>query len=226
MTETTSSFSDRLKKWRESLNLTQSDLALRIDVSLSTIQRWERGDLPKGAELLALDALGFDPTWALTGREENQPGVRLQPATGMMIPADAVAIPHYAVELSAGNGRPAAEFDEFEPLVVPKRWVHRVFGRPAANLVLAGAAGTSMEPTIRDRDLLVVDTSDERLTSGRIYALVVGDALLVKRIERTLRGQIFLRPDNPTYPTEELTPDLTDTVKVLGRVIWHGGAVD
>ena len=83
-----------------------------------------------------------------------------------------------------------------------------------------------MEPTIRDRDLLVVDTSDQRLTSGRVYALVGGDTLLVKRIERTLRGQIFLRPDNSAYQSEELTEDLADTVRILGQVIWHGGSLE
>jgi len=230
MSDPTPTFSDRLKRWRESEGLTQSDLAARVDVSLSTIQRWERGDLPKGAELLALDALGFDPTWALTGRETGQK------SDGDAVPAllqgggssagETVAIPHYAVQLSAGNGRPAADFEDLERLVLPAAWVRRVFGRPAAHLVLAGAAGTSMEPTIRDRDLLVVDTSDQRLTSGRIYALVVGDNLLVKRIERTLRGQIFLRPDNSAYQTEELTSDLADTVRILGQVIWHGGSLE
>ncbi len=226
MSDMTSTFSDRLKKWRESEGLTQSDLALRVSVSLSTIQRWERGDLPKSAELLALDALGFDPTWALTGREPALLQAQSQLTVDLSPSSETVSIPHYAVQLSAGNGRPAAEFEDLERLVLPTDWVRRVFGRPASHLVLAGAAGTSMEPTIRDRDLLVVDIADQRLTSGRIYALVVGDNLLVKRIERTLRGQIFLRPDNPAYQTEELTEDLADTVRVLGQVIWHGGSLE
>lgn len=226
MSEATSTFSDRLKKWRESQGLTQSDLALRVSVSLSTIQRWERGDLPKSAELLALDALGFDPTWALTGRESGKLPASLQTIVGQTASVDTVSIPHYAVQLSAGNGRSTADFNELERLVLPADWVRRVFGRPAAHLVLAGAAGTSMEPTIRDRDLLVVDTADRRLAAGRIYALVVGDNLLVKRIDRTLRGQILLRSDNPAFPPEELTEDLTDTVRVLGQVIWHGGSLE
>ena len=226
MDEMTTSFSDRLKRWRESAGLTQTDLALRVDVSLSTIQRWERGDLPKGAELLALDALGFDPTWGLTGRVgAGQPQTHIA-ASPPAATADLVEIRHYAVGISAGNGRKPPDFDDFENLVLPAEWVRRVLRRSPANLVLAHAEGSSMEPTIVDHDLIVIDTADQRLTSDRIYALLVGDDLLVKRVKRTLRGQILLQPDNSAHPTEELTEDLTDTVRVLGRVVWHGGSLE
>ncbi len=218
---------NRLRQWRESREWSRETLAKAIGVSPRALQEHERGaTIPKIGPLRRLADLGFDPTWFVTGREGIEPSlmpVALDPAP---LPPETVSIPHYAVQLSAGNGRPAAEFEDLECLVLPAAWVRRVFGRPAAHLVLAGAAGTSMEPTIRDRDLLVVDTADQRLTAGRIYALVVGDTLLVKRIERTLRGQIFLRPDNSAYQTEELTPDLADTVRILGQVIWHGGSLE
>lgn len=217
----------RLRQWRESRGLSREALAKAIGVSLRTLQEHERGaTMPKIGPLRRLADLGCDPTWFVTGRDGDGPSglpVTLDLAS---LPAETVSIPHYAVQLSAGNGRLTADFNELERLVLPADWVRRVFGRPAAHLVLAGAAGTSMEPTIRDRDLLVVDTSDRRLTSGRVYALVVGDTLLVKRIERTLRGQIFLRSDNPVYQSEELTEDLADTVRVLGQVIWHGGSLE
>lgn len=217
----------RLRQWRESRGFSRETLAKAIGVSLGTLQEHERGaTMPKIGPLRRLADLGFDPTWFVTGRDGYEPSgipVALDLAS---LPAETVSIPHYAVQISAGNGRSTADFNELERLVLPAEWVRRVFGRPAAHLVLAGAAGTSMEPTIRDRDLLVVDTSDQRLTSGRVYALVVGDTLLVKRIERTLRGQIFLRPDNSAYQSEELTEDLADTVRILGQVIWHGGSLE
>ena len=218
---------NRLRQWRESREWSRETLAKAIGVSLGTLQEHERGaTIPKIGPLRRLADLGFDPTWFVTGREGDEPSRMPVPVAPPPLPPETVSIPHYAVQLSAGNGRPAAEFEDLERLVLPAAWVRRVFGRPAAHLVLAGAAGTSMEPTIRDRDLLVVDTADQKLTAGRIYALVVGDTLLVKRIERTLRGQVFLRPDNSAYQTEELTPDLADTVRVLGQVIWHGGSLE
>ncbi len=217
----------RLRQWRESCGWSREALAKLIGVSPRALQEHERGaTTPKIGLLRRLADLGLDPTWFVTGREatgQSEVSNAPEPASPL---ANTVSIPHYAVHLSAGNGRTAADFDELERLVLPEAWVRRVFGRSAANLVLAGASGTSMEPTIRDRDLLVVDTADRRLTSGRIYALVVGDTLLVKRIDRTLRGQIFLRPDNSSYQSEELTADLADIVRVLGQVIWHGGSLE
>jgi phage repressor protein C with HTH and peptisase S24 domain len=193
---------------------------------LSTYRNHEMGiSEPSGDQLRRLAQAGCDIAWLITGEGEPRPG-RFSSRATESDDAEIVSIPHYAVQLSAGNGRSTADFDELERLVLPADWVRRVFGRPAAHLVLAGAAGTSMEPTIRDRDLLVVDTADQRLTSGRVYALVVGDTLLVKRIERTLRGQIFLRSDNSAYQSEELTEDLADTVRILGQVIWHGGSLE
>lgn len=62
------SFRERLKRWRESRGLTQADLALRLDVSLRSLTRWESaGGMPNGEVLLALADLGCDPTWLLTG---------------------------------------------------------------------------------------------------------------------------------------------------------------
>lgn len=227
-----SNVGSRLQKWRESLGLkTRGAMAVILDrpegtYPLSTYRNHEMGiSEPSGDQLRRLAHAGCDIAWLITGEGEPRQG-RFSSQIPTSDDEGTVSIPHYAVHLSAGNGRSAAEFDELERLVLPADWVRRVFGRPPDHLVLASAAGTSMEPTIRDRDLLVVDTADQRLISGRIYALVVGDSLLVKRIERTLRGQIFLRPDNPAYQTEELTEDLADTVRILGQVIWHGGSLE
>lgn len=219
----------RLRQWRESRELSREALAKAIGVSLRTLQEHERGaTMPKIGPLRRLADLGCDPTWFVTGRESgNQPQVQITVAPAPAARAvDLVELRHYAVGLSAGSGRKPPDFEDHEPFVLRADWVRRVLRRSAANLVVAHAEGSSMAPTIADRDLLIIDTTDQRLTSGRIYALVVGDNLLVKRIERTLRGQVFLRPDNPAHQSEELTEDLADTVRVLGQVIWHGGSLE
>jgi phage repressor protein C with HTH and peptisase S24 domain len=227
----------RLRQWRESRELSREAVAKLIGVSPRALQEYERGaTMPKIGPLRRLAELGCDPTWFVTGRTGGEPGVLEIAATAFSgqqavaenfsAPTSLVEIRHYAVGLSAGDGRKAPDYDDYEPFILQADWVRRVLKRAPDNLVAAHAEGHSMAPTIADRDLLVIDTADQKLTSGRIYALVVGDNLLVKRIDRTLRGQIFLRPDNPAYQTEELTEDLADTVRVLGQVIWHGGSLE
>lgn len=67
------SFRERLKQWRESQGITQTDLAKRLDVSLRSLTRWESGGgMPGGEVLAALAALGCDPTWLLTGNNSAQ----------------------------------------------------------------------------------------------------------------------------------------------------------
>ncbi len=46
------------------------------------------------------------------------------------------------------------------------------------------ATGDSMEETIRDGDVLLVDTSIDRVKDNAIYIVAYGDALLVKRLHR------------------------------------------
>ncbi|WP_341990324.1 helix-turn-helix transcriptional regulator [Azorhizobium sp. AG788] len=66
------SFRERLKEWRESQGLTQTDLANRLGASLRSLTRWESGEgLPNGEALFALAELGCDPTWLLTGRNSS-----------------------------------------------------------------------------------------------------------------------------------------------------------
>ncbi|NEO99330.1 MAG: helix-turn-helix transcriptional regulator [Symploca sp. SIO2E9] len=57
------SFGDKIKKRRESLNFTQRQLALKLDMTVTTVQNWESGRhipklTPKQMKLLC-DLLNF-----------------------------------------------------------------------------------------------------------------------------------------------------------------------
>jgi repressor LexA len=80
------------------------------------------------------------------------------------------------------------------------------------------ARGTSMEPTLRDGDHLVVDLADR--SPGRrpaVYVIRIGDALMVKRVAR-LGTRLVATSDNPAAD-----PVPAGTVEVVGRVVWRMG---
>jgi len=80
-----------------------------------------------------------------------------------------------------------------------------------------------MAPTIQDGDLLLVDTSIRQIQASRIYVLLVGSALVVKRIQVKIDGNLVARPDNPIYEPEVLAPDQAKMLHIVGEVVWHAG---
>ncbi|MDD2468769.1 MAG: helix-turn-helix domain-containing protein [Desulfobulbus sp.] len=63
-----SRFQDRSHQIRKELKLTQTAMAEKLDVSLSTIQRYENGAVSPDAEVLdRLAPLGVDLHWLITG---------------------------------------------------------------------------------------------------------------------------------------------------------------
>lgn len=58
----------RLRMIRDLLGETQKTMSARLDLGAVTWQRLEKGEhLPSGDTLLRIAALGFSPTWVLTG---------------------------------------------------------------------------------------------------------------------------------------------------------------
>ncbi len=65
-------FQDRLKKIRKDLGWKQQKMAERLKVSLSTLQRYEKGEsAPDLGTLEKIAALGIDLHWLVTGKFEH-----------------------------------------------------------------------------------------------------------------------------------------------------------
>jgi hypothetical protein len=92
------------------------------------------------------------------------------------------------------------------------------------DLRLFDVLGTSMVPTIQDRDTVLIALKDKDIISGQIYAIRVEDEIQVKRIIRT-PGQIIIRSDNRDF--EDYVVNATDEAHldafgIIGRVRWQG----
>ncbi|SON55769.1 Pyocin repressor protein [Hartmannibacter diazotrophicus] len=182
--------------------------------------------VPNAEHLLLLSELGCDPTWLVTGKEAQ--AAPIGPVAPIASEPAIVTLPHYVMALSAGKGIPEPDFPAREGIQLPEQWVRSVTGRNPRNLIVAHASGESMEPTIADGDLLIIDRTATKPLHGKIFALSVDGDLLVKRIARRLDGSIHMISDNPNkvaYPDEELADTMDLQIHVLGQVVWHGGAL-
>ncbi len=140
-------------------------------------------------------------------------------------PGDFVMIPRLNVHLSAGGGRDQVEIElaENTPLAFRSDWVRKMRLKPK-KLAAMTAAGRSMEPTIWDGDSLVIDTGQQEVNDGQVYALWYDGGERVKRLYRMPGGGLRIKSDNPEHGLIELGPDYAGHVRIIGRVVHRSGS--
>jgi len=208
------------------------------------MRRYKTGGVPELPGLLAIaDACGASIDWLLTGRGSKQaeyvtarfPGtdpIGTVYEDGSMIVAGPilplpggqarqyVAIPRFNIQASAGGGALAEHAQVVEYLAFDVDFLRTRLRRDPKHLVLIEARGDSMEPTIRDGDILTVDIGpDQAVQHSQVHVIRVADDLIVKRLERRLDGGLIVHSDNTRYAPETLARDQLDTLHILGRVL-------
>jgi len=133
-----------------------------------------------------------------------------------------VSIPLYRTPLSAGRGEVAISNEIVGTRLFDADWIKRTIGASSEMLSLWVNRGDSMQPTIHDGDMMLVDRSDTRPRKDDIYALLIDGEQYVKRLQRRLDGAIDVISDNPAYKTQTLTLNGDDQreVKIYGHIAW------
>ena len=201
-----------------------SAVARRAEMYLGTLNRYRAGrELPSSALVSLARATGVRLEWLATGEgpmQQDQPVV-----TAPAAPPGYVLLPLVEARAAAGNHGGLSSDHIVDFIAFSEAYLRQTLRRKPQNLALLTASGDSMDPTIRDGDLLLVDTSARRIEGSRIYVLAIGGALLVKRIQLRLDGSVVVKSDNAVYETEVVPADQTSALKVIGEVIWQAGPV-
>jgi len=208
------SFSSRIKLLRGEIS--QAEFASRIKINVNTLRNYERGDslpsLKVGANICK--ALNISPAWLLLGEGGMERDAPLLPAE------DVVAIPKVKARLSAGTGSLETSGDTEKFCHFRSDWINRKC-RPGQCVVM-DVTGDSMEPTIRDKDIVLLDQGQTDIISGSVYAIGIDDEVLIKHVDK-VPGHYVLRSANKEYAP--INVDLTDeslNVRIIGRVLWMG----
>ncbi len=129
-------------------------------------------------------------------------------------------VPLVAAKLSAGGGSFETEGQEITRMAFRRDWLSRRGN--IDKMILMRIYGDSMEPYIHDGDLALIDVSRKNIIPYTVYAVGVDDGIYIKAIE-TLPGQrLILRSFNDRYaPIDiDMRGDLSDSVRIIGKVIW------
>lgn len=79
-------------------------------------------------------------------------------------------------------------------------------------------SGDSMEPTLSNGDIVLIDHSRNYIHDFGIYAISVDDAILIKRLQ-PFGSKVQIISDNSKYPP--IIVDATELV-INGKALWYG----
>jgi phage repressor protein C with HTH and peptisase S24 domain len=218
---------ERLRKAREEAGFSSAaNAAKRLGVPYQTYVAHENGNRAFKSDLARKYASAFrvEPEWLLFGgqRSEDVPEVV---HAGEGVESDEGLVAVYDVSASAGYGM-LAESEELAAysLAFPPNYLKKLTRSNPKNLSIISVKGDSMEPTLHDDDIVMLDFSKRDLNFDGLFVLRFGETLHVKRVARSSkREHVKIISDNrEVYPPEVM--HLSD-VEVVGKVIWKGGKV-
>lgn len=224
--------SQRLKAARKHANLTQKELADAAGVSQPVISQLESGASLKSVHIAKLaTTCKVDPLWLSEGAGEMLANRTNGPdENGSPSKKDYALIPQYTARASAGSGyhNDHVELSKGQGLVFKRDWLKRLALKEDACCVIY-AEGSSMEPTISDGDVLLIDRASTAPRSGKVYAMLRPDgSTSIKRLVQSFSGEWIIRSDNPDktlYPDEPISADDLQQIKIIGRSVWGGGGM-
>lgn len=118
------------------------------------------------------------------------------------IPSSFVSVPHYD--------------NASQPLVLPAALLGTSY--LSKNCKYCYAFGTSMEPTLFDGDIVVVDWILPQ--TGNLIAFTMNDELFIRRVTKD-KGSFLVESDNSSFPARIFTKDTykQDGFSMIGTVI-------
>jgi phage repressor protein C with HTH and peptisase S24 domain len=207
----------RLRQRRKELKLTQKQVAKSVGITASSVTQWELGATkPSGESLYALcKTIQCQPDWLLYGKGPLSEEARTQKVRQFF------DIPVYGETcLAAGNGCVVDSETVTDHVPIDKTWI-RDSGYKANQLIILKVKGASMSPRIRDGDLLLIDTSNKTIESGKVYAISANDELRVKRIHERLDNSWAIASDNnsPEHQDQIISGEQLNSLRIIGRAV-------
>ena len=128
-------------------------------------------------------------------------------------------IPKVRARLCAGGGsfEVGSEIEGYYSF--RKDWLSRKGN--ADKMVLMDIFGNSMEPELKEGDVVLIDESKKDILAGSIYAVGIDDTIMVKRLEKRPKG-LALLSENTKNETIYMEGEDLNRVRLIGKVLWVG----
>lgn len=193
---------EQLKILRKRMGLTQAEVASKLGIDRSTYAKYETGQSEPNLEMINKISALYDTSLDLLITGTSAPtstGGKWVPVLGEV----AAGIPIEAME----------DIVDYEEIDAALSATGDFFG--------LRIKGSSMEPRIREGDVVIVRKQDDADTGDTVVVMVNGDSATVKRIKKEPDGSLVLIPNNPAYDAQHFSPaEIADKpVHIIGKVV-------
>lgn len=196
----------RMHDRRMSLGMTLQDVADRVRVARSTIQRYEAGSISqmKMPVVFAIaGALNVNPDW-LVGKSDQML---------VVLPSNIVPLPDMRQIPLVGDiacGKPIFAEENIEGNVDLPNHIHADFALTCKGDSMTGAG-------IYDGDVVYIRQQPE-VRSGQIAAVLIDDEATLKRVYQN-GDTLILQPENPAYSPMIYAGREIEEVRILGLAV-------
>lgn len=192
----------RLKEIRESLSITQQDIAGIIGVSKATISRYESGKhSPKVSHVMVIaDRLGVNPNWLAGISDEKYADKEKEHKKIPIVGTIAAGKPIFAQE------------DILDWECVPVTM--------SADFCLIVKGDSMINAGIFDGSIVYIRQQPDVETGEIAAVLVGGEEATLKRVYKT-SGGVTLRAENPKIPDQVYSKKEMRDVRILGKAIFY-----
>ncbi len=134
-------------------------------------------------------------------------------------------IPEYEVKLAASPANHGCEVIHPNNIIkhhVINNTFLQEFGVKEKNLAVVSVIGDSMEPTVRDKERVVIDISNRQEIDNRIFAITTRNHTWIKRLRITPAGSKW-QSDNEEYREYDADLNNGSSVRIEGLVLYSLG---
>ena len=206
---------------------TQKEVAEALSITQPPVSdAKKRGVFPVEWAFKLASAYNLSTDWLMTGKgpmvREGGVAEKSNVYNLNKVRNEYIYVPKYNIQASAGHGAIAENEMVVDHLAFKSDWVSTKLGADPKALVLITAVGDSMEPTIQEDDLLLLNTAENEVREDGIYCIKNEFTLQIKRIQRMIGSELVVKSDNTAYQPFTVTPDQLELLEVVGRVVWYG----
>lgn len=197
------------------------DVAAYFGIKQASVHNWrKRGTIPYDQCVEMSQKTGVSLDWLILGSGSDEPIKKVSGAP--VVDLDYTEVPLYDIEASAGHGSLFDDERVTSYLKFRNDWLTRE-GLHSKDLVAIRVTGDSMDGTLADGDTVLIDRS--RKKPDGVFAIRIGEALRIKRLQQMTDGTLRVSSDNPMYQPEHIHPENLNQVEIVGQCYWRGGRV-
>lgn len=213
---------ETIKRFRTQRGLSQTELADPLGIAYTNVSKLEAGKQGTTIErLIKISEVLKTPLseiFALAeGRHHNEP----------VSEENYALVKRLSLNAECGPGSFPDDVQVVDTLAFRRDWLRRK-GLQSDKLEIYEARGGSMEPYIKEGDVVMVDSAAVDPHTNEVWAIWQKDfGVRLKRLIFRENGDLIIRSDNPDkslYPDEIVPgPQIEAEVSTLGKVVWRGG---